>query len=251
MGLGDEIMALGRAEQIFKDTGKPVAICREGGYAREHAAWNGNPAVDMFSTKKILDGGGCRPYIHRWEGRRAVFNLDYRPHAGKIWLTDEEQLFAASMAPSGRFCVVAPFLKDAASPNKDWGQENWEAVIDGLPLPVLQLLPTKDTPVIKGARGLYTPSFRQAAAVIARADFVMCNEGGTHHMAASMGVRAVVIFGAFVPPLVTGYPEHINIAVETPEGFCGNFDPCKHCQNALALVTPSMVKSAVEGLLHD
>lgn len=249
MGLGDEIMALGRAERLFEETGKPVAICNAGGYPRTHDAWLGNPAVDEKSDQRIDDGANVRPYIKEWHGRRIIFNMDYRPRAGRIWLNMSERKFARDLGLPEKFAIVAPFLKDSASVNKDWGVENWEAVIDGFPLPVYQLLPTRDTPVIKGAQGIYTPSWRQAAAVIAKARLVLCNEGGTHHMAASFRVPAVVVFGAFVPPQVTGYDFHRNISVETPEGYCGNFDTCKHCKKALASITVDMVKSAAEEML--
>lgn len=243
-------MALGRAEKIFKEIGVPVAICNSGGYPRKHDSWLGNPAVDENSKKKIIDGASARPYIKSWNGRRIIYDESYRPHAGKIWLTHIERNFARERVGDQRFAVVAPFIKDNASANKDWGVKNWEAAIAGLPIPVYQLLPDLETPVIKGAIGIHTKTFRQAAAIIDRAAVVMCNEGGTHHMAASMGVPAVVIFGAFISPKTTGYDFHRNISVETQEGFCGNFDPCKHCKNALAQITPEMVRSHVDDLLR-
>lgn len=247
MGLGDEIMALGRAEQIFQETGQPVKICRWGGYAREHDAWKGNPAVCSEASQEIYDCAGFRGYIKKWQGRRAVYDLTYRPRAGKIWLTDEEKAFCQI---EGDFVVIAPTVKANASPNKDWGVQNWEAVIKGFPVPVYQLLEKETDQPIKGAIGLFTPHFRLAAAVIAKARLVLCNEGGSHHMAASMGVPAVVIFGSFVPPFVTGYPFHVNISVETNHGYCGDFDYCKECQAALKTISPDYVRQAALEVLN-
>jgi len=255
MGLGDEIMALGRAEALFEKTGQPVAITRLGGYARAHDAWLGNPAWNPFfedgqvvtGGNQIVDGAAQRPYIDHWMmGRRIKFNMAYRPRAGRIHLTDGEREFADGM---GDYFVVAPFGKSGGSPNKEWSRDRWEAVIGGLPLPVYQVMPDNRQPVIAGARALVTPTFRHAAAVIERAKLVMCNEGGTHHMAASMRTPAVVIFGAFVPPCVTGYDFHHNLSVETEHGFCGNFDYCQHCQDALETITPDVVKSIVNEYL--
>lgn len=247
MGLGDEIMALGRAEAIYEQTGEPVAICRWGGYPRHHDAWVGNPAWDEKSKLKILDGAGVRPYIVSWVNNRIVFNEEYRPRAGRIWLTEKERAFNTL---TGDYAVVAPFLKENASVNKDWGFEKWEQVIAGMKIPVYQLVSHPSAHVIKGARRLYTSTFRKAAAIIAGAKVVMCNEGGTHHMAASMGVPAVVVFGSFISPKVTGYDFHTNIAVETPHGFCGRFFPCAECREAMNSITPAQVRTAVDRILQ-
>lgn len=246
MGLGDEIMALGRAEALFEKIGHPVSICNELGQAREHDAWRGNTAWSKTSHVKIYDGAGCRPYIRNWKHRQAVFNLDYKARAGKIWLTEEEKAFCKI---EGDFMVIAPFVKKTASVNKEWPSKKYEQVIKNLPIQVYQLMESDTQQPLEGAIALYTPTFRHAAAVIAKAKLVLCNEGGTHHMAASMRTKAVVIFGAFTPPSVTGYDFHENIAVETPEGYCGKYDYCQHCFEAMRQITPELVRSKVEAAL--
>lgn len=239
MGLGDEIMALGRAERLYEQTGCPVSILTMTEAPREHDAWNGNPAWIHKGGKAIIDGGGARPYITAWHGRRAIFNLDYRARAGRVYLTDEERESCTLKPP---YAIVSPELKKEASPNKDWGKKNWESVIHNFPCPVYQLLPNLKTIPIAGAIGYHTPTFRAALAAIEKAALVMAAEGGTHHMAASMRVPAVVVFGSFVPPNVTGYDFHYNIAVETDEGYCGRWEPCNHCKKAMESIQPEYVR---------
>jgi len=239
MGLGDEIMALGRAERLYEQTGRPVSILTMTEAPREHDAWRGNPAWVHQGGKRLIDGGGARPYITAWHGRRAIFNLEYRARAGRVYLTDEERA-ACTLKPP--YAIVSPELKKEASPNKDWGKKNWEAVIRDFPCPVYQLLPDSKTKPIAGAIPYNTPTFRAALAAIERAALVMAAEGGTHHMAASMRVPAVVVFGAFVPPSVTGYDFHYNIAVETDEGYCGRWEPCGHCRAAMESIKPESVR---------
>lgn len=246
MGLGDEIMALGRAETIFEQTQRPVAICSDIQRPRFHDCWVGNPAWNPQSSVKILDGNGCRPYTKYWLHRKAVFNLDYRARAGKIYLRPED----FKLVPDcGEYAVISPHVKRDGSPNKDWGAERWEKVIENFPIPVYQCLFDKTSP-IKGAIGIRTPNYRQAAAIISKSRMVMTNEGGAHHMAASFGVPAVVIFGSFIPPSVTGYDFHENIAVETEHGFCGNFDRCEDCQKALTSITPELVRHHCNVILN-
>lgn len=244
MGLGDEIMALGRAEEIFEKTGKPVSIVNEIGAARRHDAWVGNPAWDERSSQKLLDCASHRAYIKHWAGRKIVFNLDHRPRAGKIFLTDEEKSFNKEI---GDYLVISPNLKKNASENKGWGFDRYQKIVlERLNMRVIQLISSDEDRVLNGVDVVKTKHFRQAASIISGAKMVLCNEGGAHHMAASMGVPAVVIFGAFVPPKVTGYDFHDNISVETDEGFCGNWDRCKHCSDAMKKITIDLVHERVE-----
>jgi ADP-heptose:LPS heptosyltransferase len=238
MGLGDEIMALGRAEQVFEETGQQVSICSMTEAPREHDIWHGNPAWVHKGGKIIIDGGGARPYIKHWKNRQAIYNLDYRPRAGRIYLTDEAR---AACTLEGPYAVIEPFIKPQASINKNWGPGKWEKVIEDFPIPVYQLIHSPGQKTIKGAIPYKTPTIHDACAAIEKAAFVMCNEGGTHHMAASMRTPAVVIFGSFIPPQVTGYDFHVNISV--PEyGFCGKWDRCPDCEKALKSIKPEYVR---------
>ena len=246
MGLGDEILALGEAEKRFADTKTPVAICKIGGYPRQHDAWKGSPAVDENSKNKIINGGGARPYIKHWSGRKAVYNLDYEPKAGKIWLTESEKAHCDVDYP---FIVISPHVKPTASKNKEY--DRWEEVIKDLPLPVLQLVPDDTIHIINGAKKVVTPHFRHACAWIAKAKLVLTNEGGAHHMAASMGTPAIVYFGSFIPPTVTGYKDHVNIIAGDNPHFCGNFDYCKECHENKKKVSPDYIRSWVMEYLKD
>lgn len=249
MGLGDEIMALGVAERLYEQTGKPVRIECALGTVRHHLIWEGNPAYSKTASQAIVDGGGYRPYIESWKGRKANFNLDYAARAGKIYIPESARASAPQLKPP--YAIVAPFLKSGASPNKDWGAARWEQVIRNFPVPVYQLCPDAKTQAIPGAVAVQTPDLYSALVCIEGAAVVMAAEGGTHHMAASLGVPAVVVFGSFVPPQVTGYEFHHNIAVDTEHGYCGNWEPCTACAESLAEITPAQVRRAALLILES
>jgi len=248
MGLGDEIMALGRAERVYEQYGVPVSIRTMTEAPREHDAWIGNPAWHKNAGKKIIDGGGARPYIEKWRSRQCFFNYDYRPRAGRIHLTEEERATCTLEPP---YAIVSPHTKDTASVNKNWGAKRWAEVIKDFPVPVYQLCEDDKVQLIPGAIRHNTPSFRHAVAAIENAALVMCNEGGPHHMAASVKVPAVVVFGSFVPPQVTGYEFHYNIAVETEHGYCGKWDHCDVCQESLKKIKPTLVREKALLLLES
>lgn len=239
-------MAAGRAERLWEQTGQTVAICRvdtltDGAprYPRSHDAWTHHPEIDAGGPQQIIDCATSRPYIKHWRGRQVIFNHDYRPRAGRVYLTQQEWDFNTIQGP---YAIIAPQLKPEASPNKSWGIDRWEAVIKDFPIPVFQLLESDRVKAIEGAQGIATLTFRHALSIIAGAAVVMTNEGGSHHMAASMRVPAVVFFGSFTPPQVTGYAFHYNMAVETPEGYCGRWDTCPHCNAAKRVITPAMMR---------
>lgn len=239
MGLGDEIMALGRAETLYEETGRQVSIINHLGGVRTQPIWHGNPAWNPRSSLKLLDDTTSRAYIKHWHGKQIIFNTDHTPRAGRIYFDDSYRDRCPLEPP---YAIIEPNIKKMASVNKNWGRRRWAKVIKNFPVPVYQLVQDRHEIVVEGAIAHQTPDIYDALAAIERAALVMCNEGGTHHMAASMGTPAVVIFGSFIPPQVTGYEIHENIAVETNHGYCGKWDKCEECTQALSQIKPADVR---------
>jgi ADP-heptose:LPS heptosyltransferase len=90
---------------------------------------------------------------------------------------------------------------------------------------------------------------RQASAVLAGAALLISPEGGLHHAAAALGLRAVVIFGGFISPATTGYDLHRNFF--TGGQACGMRLACAHCAEAMARITPEEVAAAAREQLED
>jgi len=57
---------------------------------------------------------------------------------------------------------------------------------------------------------------------------VVCAEGGVSHIAAALGMPAIVLFGGFSDPNWTGYSFHINIISPVSCRHCYNHLPCKN-----------------------
>lgn len=237
MGLGDEIMALGRLEAQYEESGEPAKVVDANGRDRFHIVWEGNPAYSKEATRKIIDGPGARPYI-KFNSGNAKFNLEHTARAGRIFIPEEYN----RKHPLPPYAIVSPHLKKLASPNKSYGFDRWAAVIKNFPIPVYQLIQDYSEKILPGALVLYTPHLYHALAMIKDAAVVMCNEGGTHHMAASLKVPAVVFFGSFIPPSVTGYSFHYNIGIESPHGYCGKWTRCKECDELKKTIEPNTIR---------
>jgi ADP-heptose:LPS heptosyltransferase len=101
--------------------------------------------------------------------------------------------------------------------------------------------------VIPGARQLKTPSFRHAMAALSRAALYIGPEGGLHHASGAVGIPAVVIFGGFIPPAVTGYATHTNLTGGAEA--CGSLHACEHCREAMNAISVPDVMDAANGYL--
>lgn len=244
-------MAAGHARVVHEQTGQRVKICDIYNRPRWDPVWEGLPWIvrpgERGSFARIKNGPQCRPYIEypfsisqgqRWTDWRA------REHKGVLALTDDEQSFASRVAEKlGPFVVVEPRLSQKANQNKQWGKPNWRRLIGLLSESgeTVVTMGPRGTPPLSRAKFIETPSFRFGAAVLARAKAAILPEGGLHHAAAVLGVKAVVLFGGTISPKTTGYDEHVNIADEGPGSPCGKWKPCAHCQRIWRELKPELV----------
>lgn len=258
MGFGDDIMASGMARGA-KARGKRIAFGNGqriiwGPWSEE--VFRNNPNVAPPGS----EGADDLEWIAHYKGDRAynksggagwVWNMDFRPTPGEVFFDEEEKAYAASFRPG--FVVIEPNapLKRLA-PNKQWPTDRFQDVANRLLADGYKISqPThKNTRfTIAGASLVNTPSYRHALALISRAALYIGPEGGLHHGAAAVGVRAVVIFGGFIPVSVTGYPTHMNLAAGEPA--CGSTRPCKHCKEALNAITADMVYACAKSILSE
>lgn len=225
---------------------RKVAFRGKDGRARWHPLFDGNPRLsrDGVGAQWSENRSGNRPYIAHLDRRRFTWVERYECPRGEIYLTAQEQAFARGHAGK---VLIEPHIKARDGSNKDWGFTNWQAVVDKLPaLPWAQLGPA-GTRGLRGVQFIETRDFRLACAVVSLARACVLPEGGLHHAAAAFNRPAVVIFGGFISPAQTGYPDHRNLYAGGKP--CGLRTPCNHCRKALAQITPDMVVKELKEIL--
>ena len=254
MGMGDELMATGLVKLMHQKSGKLVRIVDARGQIRRHEIFANNPKIVQpgqpardFETLRNHSGSG-RPYFESQDDHKFTFKK-FKPEPGEIFFTEEEKKFAASYDP---IVIVEPNIKHAVSvDNKDWGYQRWEelaTLMSDAGIPFTQLgAKNPKLKILPGANYIVTSTFRHAAAIIAKAKALVIPEGGLHHAAAAVGVRAVVIYGGFISPDQTGYDSHINLF--TGEYACGSKFSCPHCKEAMSKITPQEVFAHLKSLL--
>lgn len=255
MGLGDNIIATGMARGAVA-RGKRIAF-GDG----TKIIWDGNSNAIFANNPNVAPPGsergngiewiefykGQRIY-NRQEGNRWVWNYDFEVSPGEFFFDASEKAFVNSVQPG--FILVEPNVPwwKTVAPNKDWGLKNYQAVADKLRADgheVAQFSFGRDK--LSGVRIIEAATFRHAIAALSRAKLAITPEGGLHHGAAAVNVPAVVIFGGFIPPEVTGYKSHVNLTGGAEA--CGNFTPCQHCREALDRIRVDDVLHGAKDLL--
>jgi hypothetical protein len=176
---------------------------------------------------------------------RWIWNMSFRPQPGEMFFAEVERRAAA---PHGRgFILLEPNVPawKTSSPNKRWPAARWIELAQRLRRgghDVCQFSYPGAT-VRLPVRQIPARSLREALAVLAAARLYVGHEGGMHHGAAAVGVSGVVLFGGFIPPQVTGYDMHANLAGS--DEFCGSLRPCDHCRRAMLAIELETVEAAV------
>jgi len=273
MGIGDQLMAAGRAKLLHKETGRKIAIGRPkqviwselynhnpylvtpnelayrypcppeaiGGILWLYDHPGNRPYIDYPATKALKENEGRGKYIYRW-----VFRKDHQAEPAEIFLTEREEHFAAQR---GSFVLLDPHIKLRAPPQKKWFFDCYQDVVDAINPYVEVIQPTygKD-PYLHGVTATRT-DLREVAAYMSRAICYVGNEGMLHHLAAAFNTPAVVIAGAFVPKSVSGY-EYQTWFEEPSSRALGVREDCRAGMEAMGRIKPDRVISAVKRILR-
>lgn len=218
---------------------------------RWYSIWDNNPRFarpeatgdfNLFLPRER----GLRPYAAMKTAERWTWK-PYRPPRGEFYFMPHEKAYGNLNAG---LIICDPTIKSKASVNKQWGVERWNALSLALLKEGLQFTQIGPRPEgrANGAAFKQTVTIREAAVLISRAKLVVCHEGALHHIAAAVGTPAIVLYGGYISPEVTGYDG--QVALFTGEGLgCGWRTTCEHCAAAMARIKPEMVIEKIKEVL--
>lgn len=250
IGIGDWILTAGEATRRAAGTKKKFRILTKRGEPFWHEVFEGNPNIARPGEPYDEDLGFVnrhRIYIADETKEKRTFR-EYRPAPAPLRLNAA----ALDMARRAKGAVVFnPSIKRGASPNKDWGFERWQKLVwMGTDIRWIQIA-EPGVRRVRGAEPIETPNFQCAMGLLKGARAAVLHEGALHHAAAALGTPAVVIFGSYISPRVTGYDGQAVLYVEDerhPLG-CGMRIPCEHCAASMASITPAIVLNKLRELL--
>jgi glycosyl transferase family 9 (putative heptosyltransferase) len=180
--------------------------------------------------------------------RRWIWNYCFKAPVGEFFFDTIEE---ARALPRRRSVLIEPNVPwhKSVAVNKDWGRARWQRLADLLRAADWRVLQTSYGKIrLMGTEVMRVESFRHAAAILASVDLAIVPEGGMHHAAAAVGTKAIVIYGGFIPPQVTGYADHINLTGDAEA--CGKWDRCDHCRAALDRIEVDHVYALADAFLH-
>ncbi len=263
MGIGDKLLASGISKGAWANRGKRIAF---GDGSR--IIWDQNSAPIFRNNPNVAKPGEeHKPWIEWvkfYKGYRIynsqdmqkncwVWNYDFKAQPGEIYLDHDELSWAGNYGK--RFVIIEPNIETwkGCAPNKQWPFERYQEIATKLHksgYPVVQLIYNRSCLKLNDVTEVFSPTFRHAMAIMSKARLYIGAEGGLHHAAAAVHRPAVVLFGGFVPPEVTGYDSHINLTGGAKA--CGSLFPCDHCKEAmLAISVDEVMSSALEYLWYD
>jgi hypothetical protein len=254
MGYGDDIMATARVAELYERLGGPIRVVGLDGGIRRSPVFEHNPKIAGRLTRPagvLVDGPGCRPYID-YTAMRAeyggvkcadrFFFIKGTTRPGELYFSAVEE----PMLPGEPYVMIEPHTEDKWGNNKHWGFDRFQAVVDMMPH-IRFVQPDYGKPLLDGVVSVPTSTFREGCRLLRGARGLVSSEGGLHHAAAALARPAVVIFGGFPDPEVTGYGTHINLVGDRPG--CGSRRKCDHCTAAMASITPQQVADSLETIL--
>lgn len=259
MGIGDNIMASGIARGA-NARGKKIAF-GDGKKIR----WDHNSAPVFLDNPNVAKPGhehlsnlewvpfykGSRLYNSQVGNRWQWHPEKFKAKPGELFFQPKETEFADAWGRD--FVVIEPNVPNekGCAPNKQWSIDRFNDVARKLKFEghkVVQFGYPAAKHRLQDAVMIPTSSFRFAAAVLRNARLAILPEGGLHHAAAAVGLRAVVLFGGFIPPSVTGYDSHVNLTGGAEA--CGSITRCDHCVRTMEKITVEEVMSAAEEILN-
>lgn len=241
MGIGDELMAAGQASTMPG----PVAIVDQYGRLRAHDVWDRNPQIATSfrnARSRLLNCGNHRPYVQTKTPERWTWR-PYQPVPAPVYLTGSEDEFGRQ---HGGRVVIEPNIKSIGHDNKAWYWDRWQELAYRYPGRFIQI-GWGDVRRLKDVEFVATHAVRLAVAVMKYSAAYVGPEGGLHHAAAAVGIPAVVLYGGFISPDITGYATHRNLF--TGGSPCGMRVACSHCRKAMEQITVDMVAAELDQIL--
>jgi ADP-heptose:LPS heptosyltransferase len=132
--------------------------------------------------------------------------------------------------------------------NREWGEENYQAVADALYTHATVMQIGGDVKLTSGKQPVPDVggrSIRETGALLAAADAVLLQEGGLHHLARAVEAATVVIYGGSVRDEQTGYDREIILINRPSCSPCfGTKQNCMHLK-CMTIFSPKRVLQAV------
>jgi ADP-heptose:LPS heptosyltransferase len=257
-GLGDNLL-LSAVLTCLRETYPYHKIVVE---TRWPELFRNNPGVDWVTDRHMkTTSRHIKPKYHVDSDTGISIYMQIMRRAGcdregfpEMFLTRDEIAWIEKAFPF-EFVTTCPKGKTTFCANrKEWGVENFQRLRDLMPeVRFLQVGLPSDPLLEKVIDGRHL-KVRQTAAAIRKSLFFIGLEGGLMHLAKAVGRRAVIIYGGFIRPEISGYNENLNIytPVDCSPCFHSDYghDECSTME-CMKAITPKKVVERIQAEFPD
>lgn len=189
--------------------------------------------------------------IHLTRQMNRAIGID-EPGEPQLYLTRDEIDMAKALVPPP-YLVVCPQGKQGFSANiKEWGQNNFQIVRDAFPDTTFVQIGSREVPLMQNVVDCRGLPLRTSASILHNATLFLGLEGGLMHMARAVDTRSIIIYGGFIDPAVSSYPEDIAVTGQAGCSPCFRSDRpnpvCRH-MTCMRSIPPARVISTLEEFL--
>ena len=198
-------------------------------------------ALSTFQGENIVNfcfpvsNGGLEKYMRESKAKISLIEahslhfkikLDLKNAKPKIYFSEDEiKIYEKKFEflPKN-FAIIQPIGKTTYTPNKEWGFDKFQNVVEKTKEINWVQSGLKDDLLLKDVLDLRgeTKSLRELAFLISKADFVLCLEGLLNHLAAAVNTKSFVVFSGFHPVEIAKYDTTVAIS-KVPQVECS---PC-------------------------
>jgi ADP-heptose:LPS heptosyltransferase len=257
VGVGDEIMATAWARKAKAENPDSFVFLGNEKRCDWSAVFENNPNIShpkwlktALNARKAVfvpHHVGNRPYIRQKDAISVEWNPNHRAEPGQIFLTEQERQWADDQGRG--YVLIEPHIKGSFGGNKAWLWSRWCELVERLAGWDIRQNNPMGKKLVPGTKALPSSDLRKMLASVVNARLVITTDSALHHAAAALGVPAVVMWGARIPPDILGYEGHENLYTGDGE-YCGLCVPCPHCEAGMKRITVDMVEEAARRVLE-
>jgi ADP-heptose:LPS heptosyltransferase len=165
---------------------------------------------------------------------------------------DEIEQYRLKFKLLSRFSLINPVGKDSYTPNKNWGFDNFQQIVDSSDnINWIQVGISDDKKLLGVLDYRGTTTLRELFYLVSKAEFILANEGLLNHIASAFNAKSYVVHSGFSQTALSKYDNTTcfsnNVACEYSP--CWKLDECgipnKPCINS---ITPNKV---LERIIKD
>ena len=260
MGLGDDIIFLGKAEEQYKKTGKKIVPLYNAGWNTlyenvEFISKNKDNNCLTMNARDTSEPSDIHVnyYTQGQEqtilGKRYIWR-DFKPSRYRVRLTEKELDFADKVI-QGKFVIINPDYKSTFfATNKNWGFHKYQEIVNRLSreIQVVRIMPggKYTEPKLKNAINIQSENIKNSIAIMSKASFGVTYEGLVTHILSGFNIPVVNIQGGIG---IMNYDNNVNLRYDHFKTPCASTYPCAHCDEANENITIDMVYAACKKFL--